>query len=367
MSVIRPVLVSNEAAMVGGGEHSLLLLLEGLQAAGGIRPLCAVPGEGEVARRARAMGIEVRTWPLPSLKRRPWRWPGALRTVRGELRGRSFDLVHANGTRAMLLAGRTAAKEGLPVVWHVRVEGGDIVDRCLERFADRVVVPSRTVAERFRSARIIPNPVRVPTEGEREARREAARRTLAQEDRPLLMCAGQLVPRKGQDTVLEAFGRLPARLRGTLLLAGDPDPVQPRFARDLRERVGENALQDRVRFLGWREDLLEILPSCDLLVHAPRTEGFGRVYVEAMANGLPVVTVPVGGLEEIHERTGWGEMAPSRDPGALAESITALLEDTGRLEEMSRTGPEAARRWFSIEAHTEAVIGVYRELMEDPR
>lgn len=365
--MIRPILVSNEAEMVGGGEHSLLLLLEGLQAADGIRPRCAVPGEGEVARRARAMGIEVRIWPLPSLKRRPWRCPGALRTVRGELQGRSLDLVHANGTRAMLLAGRTAAKEGLPVVWHVRVEGRDIVDRYLERFADRVVVPSRTVAERFRSARVIPNPVRVSSDREREACREAARRTLAPEDRPLLMCAGQLVPRKGQDAVLEAFSRLPARLRGTLLLAGDPDPMQPGFARELRDRVSERDLQDQVRFLGWREDLLELLPGCDLLVHAPRSEGFGRVYVEAMASGLPVVTVPIGGLEEIHEQTGWGEMAPSRDPGALAKSIAGLLEDTGRLEEMRRSGPKAARRWFSIEAHTEVVIGVYRELVGDPR
>ncbi|MFO7768981.1 MAG: glycosyltransferase family 4 protein [bacterium] len=365
MKVIRPILVSNEAELVGGGEHSFLLLLQGLTERGGIRPLCAVPAEGEVARSARAMGAEVRIWPLPSLKRRPWMWPGALRAVLGDLSGGGIDLVHANGTRAMLLAGRAAGRRGIPVVWHVRVEGGDVLDRFLEGSADVVVVPSRTVGRRFRSARVVPNPVRVPSRPDREASRAAARELLGPGQGPLLVCAGQLTPRKGQDGVVETFARLPAGLRGTLLLAGDPDPLHPGFTRGLRERTLELGLQDQVRFLGWREDLLDLFPGCDLLVHAPRSEGFGRVYVEAMASGLPVVTVPIGGLEEIHEQTGWGRIAPSRDPREMADTIAGLLRHPELLEEMRRTGPEMAREHYSVGAHTEAVAGVYRELMEE--
>ena len=120
-------------------------------------------------------------------------------------------------------------------------------------------------------------------------------------------------------------------------------------------------------FLGWREDLRELLPGFDLLVHAPRSEGFGRVYAEAMASGLPVLAAPVGGLTEIHRETGWGRLVPSRDPDDLAHAMEHLIDDPGEREAMRAAGPSRARAHFALEAHTDAVVGLYREIVEAHR
>ncbi len=362
MRPLRPILVSNEAGILGGGEESLLLLVEGLSTREDVEPVLAVPAEGEVAARARRLGVEVLTWPLPSPRRRPWAWPWAIRTIRRGLE-KGADLVHANGTRAMLMAGRTASKMGIPVVWHVRVQGSDILDRFLERRADRVVVPAAAVARRFRAALVIPNPVRLPDPGGLDLQRRRARETLgAGEEETLILCAGLLSRIKGQDTVVEAFGRLPEAVPARLFLAGEADPVGPGFAEGLEEQVRRLDLEDRVVFLGWRDDLGEMLPGFDLLVHAPRIEGFGRVYAEAMAGGLPVLAAPVGGLVEIHRQTGWGRLAPSREPGDLARAMHELIEDPDEREAMRRSGPGRAREHYALEAHTEAVVRLYGEI-----
>ena len=361
----RILLVSNRSEVIGGGEVSLLLLIEGLLASGEVDPILAVPGSGEMEQRGSDLGVRVVRLPLPRVRFRPWRLFSGLRPAGRILREIEPDVVHANGSRAMLIAGRAAVRQGLRTVWHVRVEGSDVPDRWLAAHATRIITPSRTVAARFPAERVstVPNPVRAPAPEETRGASDPLRRELGEPDGYLLLVAGRLTPEKGHGRVLEALGRVDPPKPWRLLVAGRDDPGFPNLRSRLESLARDLGIGERVRFLGFREDLYRIMAACDLLVHAPDYEGFGRVFVEAMGVGLPVVCTPVGGLTELNEATGFGRLAADSSPGALARAVEELLRDEPARTRMAEQGPRLAAERYSVDAHAAAVEQIYREIL----
>jgi glycosyltransferase involved in cell wall biosynthesis len=136
---------------------------------------------------------------------------------------------------------------------------------------------------------------------------------------PVLVCAGHLIRRKGQDVALEALALLPT---ATLLVIGEgPDATT---LRRLAHRLG---VADRVRFLGARphEELPALLAAADVAVQPSHAEGLANVWVEALACGTPVVTCDVGGARDAVDRPEAGRLVP-RDPGAFAAAVQELLD-----------------------------------------
>ncbi len=118
-----------------------------------------------------------------------------------------------------------------------------------------------------------------------------------------------------------------------------------------------------MHFLGFREDVEELMLASDLLIHAPDSEGFGRVFIEAMAAGLPLVLTPVGGLTELHRQTGYGWLAEDLTARSLARAIEEALENKDVWQEFSRNGPEIAHSRFSLRAHAISILNIYRGLL----
>ena len=368
--MMRVLLVSNESEIVGGGEISLLLLVGGLCEHPDIEPVLAVPDYGAVARRGETLGVQVVTLPLPRLRHRLWHLPSARRRAAAVIEGAGPDLVHCNGSRAMLIAGGAARRLHLPVVWHVRVEGGDILDRRLGRAGTVIITPSRAVADRFPSdrVRVIPNPVEVPVRRRDDPAIESLRQELAGGREYLLLTAGVLTPRKNVPRTLHALAGLTG-LDFTFIVAGRDDPGRPGSDQAVLEAIRETGLADRVSMLGFREDIPDLMLASDLLIHAPDSEGFGRVYIEAMAAGLPVVCTPVGGLAELHAETGYGWLAADMSSAALGETIATALAESGERERLHREGPQIAAREYSVSAHAGRVAAVYQALergLSDP-
>jgi len=147
-------------------------------------------------------------------------------------------------------------------------------------------------------------------------RPEADRR----QETPLLITAGHLIPRKGQEIALAALEQIPA---ATLLLVGEgPDRAK------LERIVHQRGLTGRVRFLGARPhaELPALLASADVLVLPTNAEGLANVWVEALACGTPVVTCDVGGARDVIDRAEAGRLVP-RDAGAIAAAVRELLAD----------------------------------------
>jgi len=167
-------------------------------------------------------------------------------------------------------------------------------------------------------------------------------------DGPLLVTAGGLLVRKGQDLAIAALKSIPG---ATLILVGDgPD----------RARLEGLASGLPVRFLGVRPhgELPALLGAADVMVLPTVSEGLANVWVEALACGTPVVTTDVGGAREVIDRSAYGRLVP-RDPVAIAGAVNELLADP--------TAPETVREgalrfsWdrngAELAAHLQGLVG----------
>jgi glycosyltransferase involved in cell wall biosynthesis len=131
----------------------------------------------------------------------------------------------------------------------------------------------------------------------------------------------------------------------------------------LKEQVERAGLEDKVRFLGWRPDVDEIMGCFDIFVLPSLNEGMGRVLVEAMAAGLPIVASRVGGISDLVKDGKNGLLVPPADAPALAKAIFDLLADKKTRNRMGKAGTKMCRP-YSAEAMVEQIDDLYRELLK---
>jgi glycosyltransferase involved in cell wall biosynthesis len=144
-------------------------------------------------------------------------------------------------------------------------------------------------------------------------------------------------------------------------LAGDGElrPV-------VEEEIGRLGIGERVRLLGWRRDVADLLHACDLLLHTSLWEGLPQVFPQAMVAGRAVVATSVDGAPEAIEDGVTGLLCAPGDVHALAAAVVQLLADPALRETMGRSGKAAAAA-FSRERMVEELDRLYLELMGGPR
>ncbi|MFF3112017.1 glycosyltransferase family 4 protein [Kitasatospora sp. NPDC057904] len=172
------------------------------------------------------------------------------------------------------------------------------------------------------------------------------RRRLGLADRPVVVCVSRLVPRKGQDTLIEAMPQILADVPDAVLLIVGGGP----YRADLEKLADARGVRASVRFTGsvpW-EELPAHYGAGDVFAMPCRTrrggldvEGLGIVYLEASATGLPVVAGDSGGAPDAVLEGETGYVVPGGSASASAERIVRLLHD----EELRRRMGEAGRRW----------------------
>jgi glycosyltransferase involved in cell wall biosynthesis len=169
---------------------------------------------------------------------------------------------------------------------------------------------------------------------------------------------GQLIQAKGFDHLVAAAALLKHRPDTTFLIAGDGER---RAA--LADQIARLGMVERVRLLGKRDDVQEILGAADVFV-CPSVwdEALGYVILEAMSVGLPAVASEVGGIPEVVADGETGLLVPPRDPAALAQAIARLLDDPAARERMGRAGRRAVHEHFSLDSAIERTLALYHEL-----
>jgi len=382
------VLYVNQTAQVSGAERSLLALLQGL--GGRVEPQVACPS-GELSEVLRGVGVEA----LPiagtgaSFRLHP------VHTTRGlaEIARSSFqirrlvarerpDLVHANTTRASLLALLARASGGPPAIAHIRdwaPEGrfSRFVLGTVGRRADAVVANSTYVARQFEGlplrapVRVLHNPVDLGRFDPATVDGEPVRRELGISTGSVaLAVVAQLTPWKGQDDAIRILSTLAgAGSDAVLLIAGSAKFAgaatqfdNTAFERRLHDLAAEQGVADRVRFLGERSDVPAILAATDVVLLPSWREAFGRIAIEAMAMGVPVAATEVGGPAEIVRRGVDGLLLPPREPEIWARELAPLVESGELRREYGERGRERARR-FGLEAHADAALDLYQALL----
>ena len=347
------------------------------------------PPDGRLAEEVAARGVEH----LPirgtgvSFRLHP-RWTAvgladlgrSVGDLRGHVRRWRPDVLHANSTRAGLLAAplrRPGRHPGVLVQVHDVMPGGAMsaaVRRVLARRADAVVGVVQAASTSFNDGidRAPARVVNISIDQERFAapRRDATevRRSLGVPDgAPLLGEVAQITPWKGQIVAIEALARVRERhpdahlvLVGDIAFAGPaPRYDNAAYLARLHERVGELGLEDAVHFAGHRDDVPDVMAALDLFLLPSWRDAFGTAAAEAMACGTVPLVSSDGGVGEYVADGVCGRVLPPRDAEAWARAAIELLDDPVRREEMAGRAREVARR-FTDEAYAAGMMAAYR-------
>jgi glycosyltransferase involved in cell wall biosynthesis len=133
------------------------------------------------------------------------------------------------------------------------------------------------------------------------------------------------------------------------LIVGESLYGEKNYVAALKRRIEDYGLADRVHFLGFRTDVPLLMHAVDVVVHTSTApEPFGRVIVEGMLSGRPVIATAGGGPEEIIQNGLSGIIIPPEDSRSLAAAIRSLLEATPRRERMVSIAKDRAHEFFSL-------------------
>ncbi|HLF26873.1 MAG TPA: glycosyltransferase family 4 protein [Anaerolineae bacterium] len=301
--------------------------------------------------------------------------PQARRIYRVIKRG-AIDLVHVNESlpngRASVLAARWA---GVPVICHFRgFKTLNVFDRRLSRHLTAPVYISNAVAMHHiaqglppENGKVIYNAVRLehfqPHRDGAAIRREFGLRR----EHVVIGNVGRLDWWKGHDIFLQALARLVQHrpeVRALIVGATDDEPINQAYFENLHRLVAQLGLGKRVIFTGYRDDVAEVMAAMDLIVHsATQPEPFGRVIIEALAAGRPVVATAAGGVPEIIEDGVQGLLVPPGDVGALENAMVALLSDRPRAEALAQAGYQHVCQHFSVQAQAVAIETLYETVL----
>jgi glycosyltransferase involved in cell wall biosynthesis len=348
-----------------GGEVQVFLLMEGLRARGYANLLVCPPDSG-AEREGRRRGFAVECVAMRndlSL--------GAARRIAAVLRQHSPALVHCHTGRANWLGGFAASWIGVPALSTRRMDRP--VSRGLRtrwlyrRLLRRVAAISPAVARRLGEAGVPPERIRMiwsavdPERLQPSATRQALRARLdAAPDNACLLVAANLVQRKGVDVLLAAYAALASRECTELWIAGDGPERAP-----LEATAARLGIADRVRFLGHRDDVPDLLEACDVFVLPSRLEGLGVAALEAMARRRPVVASAVGGLAETVVAEETGLLVPPDDAAALAAALARLIADPALGRRLGAAGAARVAEHFLAEQMVGAYESLYREVLRE--
>ena len=378
------ILFVDHTAMMGGAQHSLLDIAEANRERGAV----ALFDDGPFANALEARGVRVLRLDGGATLRQVKKsstFPGigplvaTVRLARALARAaQPFDLLYANSPKSFVVAALAGRRARKPVVWHLRdILGEGHFSRANVRAvvsvanwsASRVVANSRATADAFVAAggkaslvTVVHNGIdAAPFDALAPDTRSAVRSELGIPDDVFLVgCFSRLHPWKGQTVLLDAVARMPdvhALVVGGALFSGEAP-----YEAELRGRAQLPALAGRVHMRGARDDVPRLLAACDVVVHASvLAEPFGRVIVEAMLAGRPVVATRAGGVPEVVCDGETGVLVPPGDARALRDALDALRRDPARVAALARRGADHARASFSRET---MLAGVHRVILE---
>ena len=384
----RTIAYVDHAAETGGAEKSLCELIAHLDQQR-FRPVIAHQPDADWLKYAREIGAELRPTVPPSdlyVARRTdlgggplaglQRVLAAMPPVAGlwrELGAVGPDLVHTNSTKMHLMAGAAARLRRLPVIWHMRdlMTDGDArawLRRAVDRVRPDVIAISEAVAAQFDgmncTVHVVPNGIPIDrfTPGEPP---EGLRAELGlPEGVPAACVVGRLTPWKGHQTLLRAWQSVVERVPDAhLLIVGEVAFWEDSYDDELRALADDLGIAERVVWSGFRDDVPEVLRAVDLLVLASTDEPFGRVVIEGMAAGLPVVATASGGVPEIVVDGETGLLIPPEQPEPMGDALAQVLADLPRGRVMGEAGRTRAVEHFDVRRVARQVGDIYEALL----
>ena len=175
---------------------------------------------------------------------------------------------------------------------------------------------------------------------------------------------GRLEPRKNHECLIRAMPKILKSIPHAMLLIGGHDPLG--HGRKLDRLIDELALGDRVKVIGFQNDVGSFLEAIDVFAFATRSEGFGLVLVEAMASGKPVVASKIPPVTEIVVDGETGVLVQCEDSNAFAANLSRLLSSTEERRRMGCLGRQRVQEHFTAARMSRETQRLYEELLHYP-
>ena len=131
---------------------------------------------------------------------------------------------------------------------------------------------------------------------------------------------------------------------------------------EFQKMKAESPMGDRIHLLGIRNDVMPILKSADVYAQTSLEEGFGRAISEAMSVGKPIVMTDAGGCTELIDKES-GMIVPIKDPKAIADAISTLLNDDALRKRMGDKAKERISSVYNIEHTVDGTLALYERLV----
>ena len=374
---MTPIVLAELAgsAAYGGGERYLELLFERLDRAR-YRALLICPEPGSFVGRMKERGVETHLVHLAPLFN-----PIALWRLTWLLARERVTILQTHGARANFygrIAGRLA---GVPVIIstvHNSLKDYEVRSfrRGLYTFLLRLTLPLVhriiCVSDSNRRDLIDECPAAAariqtvyngvdPSAFLLQPDRTKVREELGIVSGPVLITIARLTEAKGHRYLLQALPRLLEtwpQLCCLFVGEGELHDTLQRMAMDL-------GVERSCRFVGIREDIVEILAAADVVVLPSLSEGFPFVLLEALAMGCPVVASQVNGVPELIEDHKTGLLVPPRDPQALATAIREVLSDSTAASKMGAAGRAVVQERFTVDHMVANTTAIFDAAMQD--
>ncbi len=294
--------------------------------------------------------------------------PAALRLSR-VFRDENPDIVHVcNGFRGNMDAILAARICGIPCIVHSKgFDKHSFVERLFAPGVAASVCMTMAIEEHCRAQGVRPPEYNVvydgldlaeflPTRGSSDVREELG----IDPDAPVVGVVGNIQEWKGQLILLHAVAKLRAEFPNVVaLIVGGVHRSGMAYAERLQKFIEERGLSANVVMTGARDDVSDLMNCMDVVAHTSvRGEPFGRVIIEGMAVGKPVVATRAGGVPEFVDDGDNGLLVEAGDDDALAETLRNLFTDSGLRASLSAGALRAVRR-FSVENHVSEMTKIY--------
>ncbi|WP_375515489.1 glycosyltransferase family 4 protein [uncultured Nostoc sp.] len=278
-------------------------------------------------------------------------------------KAREYDFIYANTQKALVVGALASFFSRRPLVYHLH----DILSKdhfsqtnlriainLANRCASLVIANSQASKTAFLQAGGRPDIIEVVYNGfepknyqTNESDINKLQQELGLQGKFVVGHFSRLAPWKGQHILIDALAKCPPEV--TAILVGDALFGEQDYVQKLHQQVAHLGLENRVKFLGFRSDIPQLMAACDLVAHTSTSpEPFGRVIVEAMLCGKPVVAAKAGGVMELVEHGLNGFLVTPGKPQELAEVIITCLQETEITATIAKNARTTASRRFDV-------------------
>ena len=378
------ILYLDSGSGIGGGQRSLLLLLDLLDKAR-FTPFVGCLGDSSFAAEVEKTAASVVPLSLPAAHNKTdkvkrftlrdlfedFRQLRVIIELHRIVKRHAIDLIHANSLSVALLGGIVARLNRIPILMHKRYATSyGILDRLCEKLLHRVILVSEATRWDFAPVEkqtLIYNGVDLNAFQASREEVETLRTELFSDDPNAAVLVGvvtRITPEKGIHVLVSAMQALKGKADVKLLIVGGPYFQKDVAYMDaLEQEVVDLGIEDSVIFTGFLSDTRIVTSLLDIvLVPSIIPEACPRTIIEAMAVGKPVIATPLGGSKEL-VTPETGILVPPEDASAVADAIATLAADRERLTAMGNAARNRAVQLFSSEKNTALTEIVYTELL----